>query len=82
MYIKLIIENAFNGIKIAIFIVIGLFVGIGAVCAYNAYDKTWTIEDKQFKQIYDDYDDCIRNNMGTGTTEICDDESEVIYKNK
>lgn len=81
-HMNLIIENAFKGIKLAVLIGVVLFIVIGAVCAYNAYGDTWTIENNQFKEVYDDYDDCMRNNLGTGTTDKCNDDSQVIYKNK
>ena len=59
----------------AIFIIVGICFGI------KNYNKTWTIEDKHFKSIYKDYDDCMNNNLGTGTTDICKDKKKVKYKN-
>ena len=59
-----------------------LFIIVGISCAYDGYNESWTIEDHHFKIIYEDYHECFIENMGTNTTEICDDKNQVIYKNK
>lgn len=72
--------------KLDKFIVYGLGVFIGSVliiagiCAYEAHGDTWTIDNGKFKSIYDNREDCIKENLGTGTTEMCDDETQVIYR--
>lgn len=79
---KNIIEYLAEGFAMAIGIFIIIFVVVGVFSAKDAHNKTWTIEDGKFKSIYDDYEDCFRTNLGTQTTDICDDENKVIYKNK
>lgn len=76
------IEEIGKGITLAIIIFVVGFIIIAIFCARDAYGNTWTIDNGKFKEIYDDRDDCIKTNLGTGTTEKCDDESQVIYKNK
>lgn len=71
-----------KGIQIGFKIIVILFIVVAVVCSCNAFGNTWTIDDGGFKSVYDDRDECIKENLGTGTTEICDDEEQVIYKNK
>lgn len=69
------IRNSFVVI-IVIFVIVGIILGI------KSYNDTWTIDKGHFKAVYDDYDDCILNNLGTGTTEQCDDKNQVKYINE
>lgn len=74
-------KSFFKFFKNSILIIVLGFGAIATYCAINAYNKTWTIEDNHFKAIYDDYEDCKLNTMGTGTSDMCDDEKQVKYKN-
>ena len=80
-FVESILEGVVQGYKLLISLIVIFFLVVGTVCACDAYGDTWTI-DGGFKSIYDDYDDCIRNNLGTGTTEICNDEKQVKYRNR
>ena len=74
MYYK-IVQSVILGIVI-------LFIIVGIHCAIDAYGDTWTIDDGKFKSIYDNKEDCMRNKIGTGTSDVCDDETQVIYRDK
>lgn len=76
------LETYFKSIKTWITIIIVLFIAIATYCAYNAYNDTWIIEDGHFKTIYDNRNDCINSNPGSDGTEMCDDETQVIYRDK
>lgn len=68
-------------IKNIFLVILLLFIAISIYLAIKAYNNTWTIENNHFKSIYDDYDDCMKNNSGTGTTDICKNKNKVKYKN-
>ena len=72
-------ESFLKFFKRTFIILILVFIAIGVCLGIKSYNDTWTIEDGHFKSIYDDYDDCMMNNMGTGTTDICDDKNQVKY---
>lgn len=74
-------KDFFKYFKITILIPILIFVAIGIYLGIKNYNNTWTIEDGHFKSIYEDYDDCINNNLGTKTNDICDDKNKVKYLN-
>ena len=76
------LNECFKSIQTGIAIIVVLFLIVGIYCASNAYGNTWDIEDGNFKSIYDNRDDCIKSNLGMGTTEMCDDETQVIYRDK
>lgn len=59
-----------------------IFIIIAIICACKAFGNTWTIDDDGFKVIYDDREECLLENYGTGTTEMCDDKTQVIYRNE
>lgn len=74
-------ESFLKFFKRTVLIIILILVVIGIYLGTKNYNKTWTIEDGHFKAIYDDYEDCKLNTMGTGTSDMCDDEKQVKYKN-
>ena len=76
------IDGFVKGIKTSVKIIIIIFIIIAIICSCKAFGNTWTIDDDGFKSIYDDREECINSNLGTGTTEICDDRTQVIYKNE
>ncbi len=61
-------------------IVITIIVVLGIIQACKSHDNTWTIEDGHFKTIYDDFDECFRDNLGTGTTDKCYDDNRILYR--
>ena len=73
-------ESFLKFFKRTFIILILVFITIGVCLGIKSYNDTWTIEDGHFKSVYDDYDDCKKTTLGTGTTEICDDENQVKYK--
>ena len=74
-------ETIYKIFKNTLIVFILLFLLIAGYCSYKAYNNTWTIDDGHVKYIYDDYDDCFMNHLGTKTTDICKDEEKVIFKN-
>ena len=76
------LNECIKSIQTGIAIMVVLFLIVGIYCACNAHGNTWDIEDGHFKSIYDNRDDCIKSNLGTGTTEMCDDETQVIYRDR
>jgi nitrogen fixation-related uncharacterized protein len=76
------INNVIRGCLDGIVLIIIIFIVIGAICAYNAYGNTWTVRNGQYKEVYDNKEECIKNKLMTGTTDECDDNSKVIYKNE
>lgn len=80
LYINKFISGYFIGIAIVIILIIILAVVAGS----KTYDDTWTIEDGKFKSIYADREECVKDNMwlGLDSAEMCDDDSQVIYRGK
>ena len=76
-----IINSALKGFKLSIIIFVLLFILFGTISAYKSYGKTWIIKDNKFKSVYKDYNDCIKNNLGTKTTKICNNKDKVYYIN-
>ena len=76
------INSALKGLKLSIILFVLFFIIFGTISAYNSYGKTWIIKDNKFKSVYKNYDDCIKNNLGTKTTEICKNKDKVYYVDK
>lgn len=74
-------KELFKFVRNSLLVIFLIFIVVGVFLAIKAYNNTWTIEDNHFKTVYDSYDDCMKTNLGTGTTSICDDEKQVKYKN-
>jgi len=68
--------------QVGISLLILLIIILGIICACDAFGNTWTIEDGHFKEVYDNIDECKKSNLGTGTTDKCYDDNQVIYKNR
>lgn len=68
--------------QVGISLLILLIIILGITCACDAFGNTWTIEDGHFKEVYDNIDECKKSNLGTGTTDKCYDDNQVIYKNR
>lgn len=79
-YLSKFISGYFLGIALVIIIIIIMVISAGS----KTYNDTWTIESGKFKSIYDDREECIKDNMwlGLDSDEMCDDDSKVIYRNK
>ena len=76
------INSALKGLKLSIIIFVLFFIIFGTISAYNSYGKTWVFKDNKFKSVYKNYDDCIKNNLGTKTTKICKNKNKVYYIDK
>ena len=76
------INSALKGLKLSIIIFVLFFITFGTISAYKSYGKTWIIKDNKFKSVYKNYDDCIKNNLGTKTTKICKNKNKVYYIDK
>ncbi len=79
---KEIINNGIKGFQVAVTLAVTVFIVLGIICACNAYGNTWTVHKGQYKEVYDNKEECIKNKLMTGTTDECDDNSKVIYKNE
>jgi len=76
------INSALKGLKLSIIIFVLFFIIFGTISAYKSYGKTWIIKDNKFKSVYNNYDDCMKNNLGTKTTKICKNKNKVYYIDK
>ena len=76
------INSALKGLKLSIILFVLFFIIFGTISAYKSYGKTWIIKDNKFKSVYNNYDDCMKNNLGTKTTIICKNKNKVYYINK
>jgi len=76
------INSALKGLKLSIILFVLFFIIFGTISAYKSYGKTWIIKDNKFKSVYNNYDDCMKNNLGTKTTKICKNKNKVYYIDK
>ena len=76
------LDNYVNIVQNVVTIAALLLIVVAISCAIDAHGKTWTIDDGHFKSIYDDKEECIMSNLGVGRAEICDDETQVMFRNE